>query len=167
MRTKYLIFLLPFIFFACKKTINPKKEAFYCKINGKDFIPEVDKSPIGGVGSSPLEVEWDRQNGWFYISALNRPQYISIKIKLPPNISISTGEYIFSDIPNITKATYSYNSTAELKDKEFLNSSSGKVIITKIVGGTIWGTFEFKTKSIKTNQEYTITEGQFNELRYF
>ena len=167
MKIKYLIFAIPFLFFGCKTKIEPKKEAFYCKINGKEFIPEVDKSPIGGIGASPLEVEWDRQNGWFYISALNRPQYVSIKIKLPPNISISTGEYIFSDITNVTKATYSYNSTAELKDKEFLNSTSGKIIITKIVGTTIWGTFEFKTKSIKTNQEYSITEGQFNESRYF
>ena len=82
MKTKYLILLLPFIFFACKKTINPKKEAFYCKINGKEFIPEIDKSPIGGVGSNPLKISWDKINGWFYINALNRPNFVGIIIKL-------------------------------------------------------------------------------------
>jgi hypothetical protein len=167
MRTKYLIFLLPFILYACfKKTINPKKEAFYCKINGKEFIPEVDKSPIGGVGSSPLKVSWDRANGWVYISAWNRPDYVSLSIKLKnPNEELSVKEYMFSNNLKNSTGIYTYNSTSSNPDD--LISSSGKIVITKIVGGAIWGTFEFKTKSIKTNQEYTITEGQFNELRYF
>ena len=165
MRTKYLIFLLPFIFFACKKTINPKKEAFYCKINGKEFIPEVDKSPIGGVGSSPLKISWDRTNGWFYINALNRPNFIGIIIKLAPNQDIVEREYLLTNDLKGSKGYYSPDSSAPTT--EDLISTTGKVIITKIEGTTIWGTFEFNVKSSKTNQEYTITEGQFNELRYF
>jgi hypothetical protein len=167
MRTKYLIFLLPFIFFACKKTINPKKEAFYCKINGKDFIPEVDKSPIGGVGSSPLKISWDRTNGWLYIDALNRPENVSLYLKLNPNEEITVKEYSLENDLKKSTGNYYYNILAEPQDKERLLSTTGKVIITKIEGTTIWGTFEFKTKSTKTNQEYTISEGQFNELRYF
>ena len=164
MKIKYLIFSIPFLFFGCKTKINPKKESFYCKINGKEFIPEVDKSPVGGVGSSPLKIEWDKVNNWFYISALNTPNYISIKIKLPSNESISLGEFIIGSSMNSTKATYAFDSSGPVS--EYLLSTSGKVIITKIVGTSIWGSFEFKTKNSKTNTEYNITEGQINELRY-
>ena len=165
MKIKYLIFAIPFLFFGCKTKIDPKKEAFYCKINGKEFIPEVDKSPIGGVGSSPLKISWDRTNGWFYINALNRPNFIGVIIKLSPNQDIVEGEYLLSNDLKGSKGYYSPDSSAP--SPEDLISASGKVIITKIVGTTIWGTFEFKTKSIKISQEYSITEGQFNELRYF
>ena len=165
MKIKHLIFAIPFLFFGCKTKIDPKKEAFYCKINGKEFIPEVDKSPIGGVGSSPLKISWDRTNGGFYISALNRPNFVGIIIKLSPNQDIVEGEYLLSNDLKGSKGYYSPDSSAP--SPEDLISASGKVIITKIVGTTIWGTFEFKTKSIKISQEYSITEGQFNELRYF
>ena len=167
MKIKHLIFAIPFLFFGCKTKIDPKKEAFYCKINGKEFIPEVDKSPIGGIGASPLKISWDRTNGWLYINALNRPQWVGISIKLLPNVEISEGEYTLASNIKTSTGDYYYNTLAEPQDIERLLSTSGKVIITKIVGTTIWGTFEFKTKSIKTNQEYSITEGQFNESRYF
>ncbi len=165
MKIKYLIFILPFVLFACEKAINSKKEAFYCKINGKDFVPEVDKSPIGGVGSNPLKISWDRTNGWLYINALNRPNFIGIIIKLSPNQDISEGEYLLTNDLKGSKGYYSPESSAP--STEDLISLSGKLTITKIEGTTIWGTFEFKVKSIKTNQEYSISEGQFNELRYF
>jgi hypothetical protein len=163
MWTKYLIFLLPFILFACfKKTINPKKEAFYCKVNGKEFVPEVDKSPIGGIGSSPLKISWDGVNGWYYISALNRPQYVSIFIKLPSNQPISVGEYILGNDLKGSKGYYTFDYSAPVS--EYLISSTGKVTITKVEGVKIWGTFEFRVKDNKQNIEYIISDGQLNEL---
>jgi hypothetical protein len=101
------------------------------------------------------------------VDALNRPQFVGISIKLQPNEAISEGDYLLASNVKASTGDYYYNTRAETQDLERLLSINGKVIITKIVGGTIWGTFEFKTKSIKTNQEYTISEGQFNELRYF
>ncbi len=157
---KKLIFILPFILFACKKNINPSKQAFYCKINGKEFIPEKDNSPIGGVGSSPLKISWDKQNGWFSIYAVNTPEFVGLTIKLLPNEPIIMTEYLLSNDLKGSKGYYSYDNT------EDIISSSGKIIITKIESTKFWGTFEFKTKSLKTNQEYTISEGQFNNLSF-
>lgn len=163
MKTLFFSIILWVFCISCDR-INPKNEPFYCKINGKQFIPETDNSPIGGVGSTPLKVEWDKVNSWFYITALNTPNYVALIIKLPQNETIKVGEYLLGNDLKGTKASYSYNSSSPIS--EYVVSYSGKIIVTKVEGTLISGTFDFKTKSVKTNTEFDITEGQFNNLRY-
>ncbi|WP_165372104.1 hypothetical protein, partial [Emticicia agri] len=38
------------------------KEEFFCRVNGEKFRPEKDDSPVGGIGSDPLKVSWNRQS---------------------------------------------------------------------------------------------------------
>jgi Family of unknown function (DUF6252) len=165
MKNILIIIIFSTFFAGCGwfKPATPPK-VFYCKINGVEFVPELDNSPIGGVGSSPLKVNRDLVNGWFYIQAVNRPNYVSLRIKLPPNTDLTTGEYNLKTELNSSSGVYSYNSTSS--QSEYLNSTSGKLIITKIEGTTIWGTFEFSTKSTKTNTDYIISKGEIIALRY-
>ena len=125
---KKLLFALPFLLFACKTRINPEKQAFYCKVNGEVFIPEKDSSPFGGVGSSPLKVSYDTQYNWMYISAWNKSEYVSLKIKLNPNEEISIKEYLLTDDIKNSTGTYSYNSTASASERDYLKSTSGKIV---------------------------------------
>lgn len=161
---KKLLFVLPFLLFACKTSINPKNQSFYCKINGQEFIPEKDNSPIGGVGSSPLKISRDTQNGWFSIYSWNTPIFIGLTLKVPTNATLEIKDYILGSDLKESKAYFTNNSTLPVSD--YLISSSGKITITKIEGTKFWGTFEFKTKDTKTNQEYVVSEGQLNNLSF-
>ena len=165
MKKLFLVLAINYLALSCDR-INPKTEPFYCKINGKKFIPETDNSPFGGIGSSPLKISRDLQYGWLYIEALNRPQSVSISIKLDANEVISVKEYILSNDIKTSTGSYYYDILASSKDRERLLSSTGKINITKIEGKKIWGTFEFKTKSTKINQEFDITDGRINGISY-
>jgi Family of unknown function (DUF6252) len=160
--TAFFLFVVLIISNSCQLFVSPS-EPFYCKINGKAFRPGKDTSPIGGVGSSPLRVEMDSQNHWFYISTRNSPEYLSIVIKLNNDNIIEVGEYKLDKGSSVVRATYTYDYTS---DAEFLDSESGKLILTKVSNNSVWGTFEFKTKSDKLKKDFIITKGQFNALRY-
>ena len=129
---KKLLFALPFLLFACKTRINPDKQAFYCKVNGEVFIPEKDTSPFGGVGSSPLKVSIDTQNGWFSIYSRNSPIFIGLTIKTPASTTLELKDYILGNDLKDSRAYFTYDSTLPVSD--YLISSSGRISITKIEG---------------------------------
>lgn len=143
------------------------KETFYCKINGIAFRPEKDNSPIGGIGTDPLKVTWDKTYNWLYIQARETPQLLSISIKLSPNEFVSEKEYLFENDLKKTSANYYLDYTLDPTKRELLISNSGKIIITKIDGYNLSGTFEFTCKSAKTGIEYKITNGEFNNISYY
>jgi hypothetical protein len=157
-----MILSVSFIITSCQLPPSPN-EPFYCKINGKIFRPEKDSSPFGGVGVSPLKIELDKKYNWIYISATRNQDYVSLKIKLDANNSIEKGEYILKEDLTDTHITYSTN--IKQSNSDYLQSNSGKLIITQVKNSQIWGTFEFKTKN-KAGTEFLITNGQFNALRY-
>jgi hypothetical protein len=147
-----------------KKAVTPKP--FYCKINGVDFIPEVDNSPIGGVGASPLKISFNSSNNSFTIFATNKPRFVGLSLIISNLNEIKVKEYILSDKLIESKGSFAYDINPSSGLTDFLYSTSGKLTITKKENTTIWGTFEFVTKSSINNTEYKITNGEFNALRY-
>ena len=141
------------------------KETFYCKVDGKAFRPDKDKSPIGGIGSDPLKVSFDKEKGFFSIIVRNSPNSISIYLKLIPKEDLNIQKVDLTSDINGTKAFYTID-YAEA-NKEQLISQSGKFSFTKIDGYNLSGTFEFTCKSAKTGIEYKITDGQFNDISYY
>jgi hypothetical protein len=146
------------------KSLGPE-EKFFCKINGEKFRPDKDNSPIGGWGSNPIRIEFDKENGWLAIFVRNIPNSISIITQIPKEDGLLEKEYLLSNDLTKSKAYYNLN-FAEENFKELI-SESGKFTITKIEGYNIWGTFEFVCRDSITKKDYKITEGEFNNLKTF
>ena len=141
------------------------KETFYCKVNGEKFRPEKDNSPIGGIGSDPLRVQFNKDTGVLFISVRDSPREISFII-LTGQTTLKPSEHILTNEIPKTKAYFTPDNSAD-KVPEDIISNSGKFIINKIDGYNISGTFEFTCKSAKTGKEYKITEGEFNDISYY
>lgn len=141
------------------------KETFYCKVNGEKFRPEKDNSPIGGIGSDPLRVQFNKDNGTLFISVRDSPKEISLII-LTAQTTLKVSDYLLSDDISKSKAYFTPDNSAD-KVPEDIISNSGTFKITKIDGYNLSGTFEFTCKSAKTGKEYKITDGQFNDISYY
>lgn len=134
---------------------------FFCKINGKNFRPEKDTSPIGGIGSDPLNVTVDEKDGGITIYVRNDPNFIGITL-IPENKILEKG--IFK-VNNKHIGIFSPDRTANNVD--YIVAQNGNFEITKLGDKKISGTFEFTCKSTKTSKEYKITKGCFNNLTYY
>lgn len=135
--------------------IGPKDPEFYCKIDGKKFIPQNDDN-FGGV--SPLRVNFNKTSGSLWINAINSGKSITLYIKFPNQV-ISTGTFRLesNSKPNIGiyAPNYAYSDTR-------YNSESGNITITKFTDSKINGTFEFTGIDSLSNKKSTITEGKFD-----
>lgn len=141
------------------------KETFYCKVNGEKFRPERDTSPVGGIGSDPLRVQFDKDTGVLFISVRNSPKEISF-IVLTNQTTLKVSEYALTNDISKSKAYFTPDNSSD-KIPEDIISSEGKFSITKIDGYNLSGTFNFSCKSVKTGKEYKITEGEFNDISYY
>jgi hypothetical protein len=159
---RLMILTVSFISNSCQLPPSPN-EPFYCKINGKIFRPEKDNSPFGGIGVSPLRINWEKGEGWFYLDAKNGNNYVSFSIKLPASEEMKEME--FNLTPTDTKINAVYSNNIRQSNSTYLKSISGNFKITKASTNKISGTFEFKTID-KSNKEYIISNGQFNSLSY-
>jgi Family of unknown function (DUF6252) len=146
---------------ACNWLPPSPNEPFYCKVNGKNFRPEKDTSPIGGVGSNPLNVTVDERDGSITIYVRNNPYFVGITL-IPENKQLQKG--IFK-VDQRHIGTFSPDRTATIK--EYITANSGEFEITKIENKLISGTFEFTCKSLNSGKEYKITKGCFNKLTYY
>lgn len=166
MRTTLLTLLLTTILSSCSwfSSLKPK-ETFYCKVNGKAFRPSKDNSPIGGIGSDPLKVTFDKDKGTFSIIVRDSPDLMAFFLTLSPNESLKVQEINLTSNVNASKSYYTLD-YAEA-NKEQMISQNGKFSFTKIDGYNLSGTFEFTCKSAKTGIEYKITDGQFNDISYY
>ena len=146
------------------ESLKPK-ETFYCKVNGEKFRPDKDNSPIGGIGSDPLRVQFDKENGWLSILVRKLPNSMTLIIKVAPNETLKLDDFLFTNDVKLSKAYYNLNYAEQ--NAVALISQSGTFKITKIDGYNLSGTFEFTCKSAKTGKEYKITDGQFNDISYY
>jgi hypothetical protein len=148
---------------SCDKNEPKRNETFYCKLNGEAFRPDKDNSPIGGIGSSPLRVQFNKDNGTLFISVRNSPREISLLL-LNTGRALKTGSFELLNDSLSSKGSFTpSNNTSPVED---ILSNSGQLNISKIDGFNISGTFEFTCKSNKTGKEYRVTEGQFNSISY-
>ncbi|UBM58098.1 hypothetical protein LAG90_14930 [Marinilongibacter aquaticus] len=145
------------------KSLGPE-ETFFCKINGQKFRPDKDNSPIGGWGSKPLRVEYNKGTKILFISVRNSPKVISLVILLEDNV-LSLNEFSLSNDSLSSKGYFTPDNGRIPLIKTI--SSRGRLEITKIEGYNISGTFEFVCKDSTNNKEYHITEGEFNKLSYY
>lgn len=168
MKTALSTLLLATFLSSCSwfDSLKPK-ETFYCKVNGDKFRPDKDTSPIGGIGSNPLRVSFDKEKGWLYIDVRNTPKLISIALKLDYNEYPMIKDYQLSKNTSNSNAIYYPDYAALPTIREQLFSDSGVFRITKIDGYNLSGTFEFTCKSAKTGIEYKITDGEFNDISYY
>lgn len=81
-KPSFFVVVLMFILLNSCSLIKPQHPEFYCKINGKVFTTDTEMTPIGGVGSDPLSVTFDKSVGSFAIIARKVPHSISLFIKL-------------------------------------------------------------------------------------
>jgi Family of unknown function (DUF6252) len=156
-----LSLILVFGLLACNWRPPSPNEPFYCKVNGKNFRPEKDNSPIGGIGSDPLRIIWEKNDGTLFINARNSPIEITVFI-IFPNKEVKIGSYSLKNEANSSKGVFTPNISAN--KIEDINAFEGNCIIEKINGNEISGTFEFTCKSLNTGKEYKITKGCFNKL---
>jgi hypothetical protein len=156
---KLLIILIAVISLSGCDRINPKNYPFYCKIDGKEFVPENDTRPIGGVGTEPYDYELSQEDKLFYLRVRNSSTVISMFIFLP-NGKLEVGEYELSDdVPNTSYASFRLmNETQDTRSY----SQSGWVRITQAnENGNFNGEFEFTTYNEYLGKTVKITEGKF------
>ncbi|RYU96564.1 hypothetical protein [Emticicia agri] len=141
------------------------KEEFFCRVNGEKFRPEKDDSPVGGIGSTPLRVEWYKDKKTLFISVRDSPREIGFII-LFPNEQIEVQSFLLKPDINASKA-YFTPSNSHSAPVENIISQEGTFTVSKIDGYNLSGTFEFTCKSAKNGKEYTITKGEFNDISYY
>ena len=164
MKKLVVFLLLTFCLNACNSLPPSPNEPFFCKINGKNFRPEKDSSPIGGIGSDPLRITYQENDGTLFINARNSPKETTVFIVFP-NKLVKTGKFELKNDINSSKGVLSLQN--DDGPVENINASIGSCIITTIENKKITGTFEFTCKSIKSGKEYKITKGCFNNLEYY
>jgi Family of unknown function (DUF6252) len=164
MKKKSAFLFITLCLTACNWLPPSPNEPFYCKVNGKNFRPEKDTSPVGGIGSDPLRISWDKITGRLFITSRNSPEEISLVIVFP-NKDIVIGEFKLENQKGFSSGVIIPDN--DKIPNEQIVSSSGKVIISKIKGYEISGTFEFTCKSLNSGKEYKITKGCFNKLTYY
>jgi len=140
------------------------KEIFYCKVNGEEFRPDKDTSPVGGIGSDPLKVQFIKDDSLLVIDVRNNPKFIGFNIKMA-NGFIKKGDFALRN--TLKESNGFFTSDRNATQVEYYNSTNGTFTITKIDGYNLSGTFEFSCKNAKTGKEYKITEGEFNNISYY
>jgi hypothetical protein len=141
--------------------VNPKNYPFYCKIDGKKFVPEKDTRPIGSGGAAPYRYEYpreDKKSMSFFVK--NGSKDIALLIKLPSG-KLEVGEYALTDdVPNTSYAMYIPNNNDNPKPR--LYSQSGWIRITRAdENGHFNGEFEFTTYNEHLGRTVKITDGKF------
>jgi hypothetical protein len=164
MKSKIATFLFIILGLTSCNWIPPSpNEPFFCKINGKNFRPEKDSSPIGGIGSDPLNVTFDPAKGSLAIYVRNNSKFVGLRLIFSDKI-VKVGEIKLSSDKNASLGLFSPDYNAGAID---IYSLTGVVNITKIENKEISGTFEFTCKSQFPEKEYKITKGCFNKLTYY
>jgi hypothetical protein len=160
-----LILLLPLfvVLLSCDKNEPKKNETFYCKVNREAFRPDKDNSPVGGIGSSPLSIQYNNQTKTLTIYSRNNPRFVGLKIVFVNSVEV--GSYTLSSDVNKNIGIFTPDRT--LQNPDDIYSNTGIFTIAKIDGFNISGAFEFNCTSSKTGKEFKITEGQFNNVSYY
>lgn len=163
MKLILILFFLSISLSGCSfiESILPK-EKFYCKINGERFRPEKDDSPVGGIGTNPLTVTWNKQSKNLSIYVRGNGKLIGLKL-LMPNSDIEVGKYILTNDKLLNVGMFSPNNNTPYPTDLF--STTGEANITKVAGYNLSGTFFFTCKD--SNKEYKITKGEFNDISYY
>ncbi|UBM58101.1 hypothetical protein LAG90_14945 [Marinilongibacter aquaticus] len=146
------------------KSLGPE-EPFFCKINGQKFRPDKDTRSFGWGGGAPINISWNKDTGYLFISVTNSPRVVSLILSLDTKI-VEKMDLTFNGNTNSSKGIFTPEKIYS-KPTIDLISTSGKASITKVDGYHIWGTFEFTCKDSTNNKEYRITEGEFNKLSYY
>jgi Family of unknown function (DUF6252) len=153
--------ILVFGLSACNWRPPSPNEPFYCKVNGKNFRPEKDTSPIGGIGADPLSVTYNPSTGGLAIYARSESKFVGVRIIFPDKV-VKVGRYNLTLDKTTSVGLFSKNNNDS--NPTDLISETGEVNITKLDNKIISGEFNFVCKNSK---EYKITKGCFNKLTYF
>jgi hypothetical protein len=139
--------------------VNPKNYPFYCKIDGKKFVPENDSSVPGTIGSDPYSYTFSEERGSLFITVRNSPQVVTLRI-LFPNKKIEEGKFTLSDeIQGVSYAVFTANNGVS-NTKSY--SQSGWIRVTHAdENGHFNGEFEFTTYNEYLGKTVKITEGKF------
>lgn len=163
---KLIVFSL-LLFSSCEIfSPKPESEPFYCKIDGKAFRPDNG----GDIFFEALLAQRDETYNLFYITADDKNRTIHISTK-------------FNDLKDFTTKTYQINEEFKAyctngyirtKDRTLDNDyegflGSGYITFTKVdtLRQLVSGTFEFKAKSIYSEEIINITKGQFNNVYFY
>jgi hypothetical protein len=149
---------------------KPESEEFYCKIGGEKFRPDNG----GDVFFEALLLQLDQTNNRFNITALNSEdgdKKMDVLLSVPTkNKVLKVGRYAITQEGSgfCSKGYISINGSNKNHDYKAY-PSSGYIEFTKVdtLKRRVSGTFAFKAKSIYTNDEIAVTDGQFNDVFYY
>lgn len=149
---------------------KPKNEKFYCKIGGKKFRPDNG----GDVFLEPLLAKLDFNSGRFSLTALNTgdgDDNMAVLFSMPTkNKVIETKRHeITQEGRAYCSRGYISNGGSNKNHGYEAFSGSGYIEFTKVdtLKRQVSGVFSFKAKSIYTNDENAVTDGQFNNVSYY
>lgn len=157
MKNIFFILILSLGLNACDMFISPKSYDFYCKIDGKKFVPERDTRPPFSGGAGPYRIQYNNVDGTLWISVKNGQQMMSLFIEFD-NPEGEKGVFLIKEGSNDVKATYYPNGS-----KSGTNAVTGSIEILQIDDYDIVGKFDFVVKNKETSKDYKITKGHFNK----
>ena len=153
---KHLLYIiLLFIVLSCE-LIKPINNEFYCKIDGKKFVPGNCDPCI------PINITWDEKSGDLSIIASSKSANIIIFMKFDDKI-LQPRKFILTS--GISNPKGIYTKKIDYKTSIDSYSETGSIEITKKSGYLISGKFDFTTN--KNGVTYKITNGVFNDTPYF
>jgi hypothetical protein len=165
MKKLLAILLITILNFSCEN-ILPKPPQFCCKINKKQWIPEIK----GALGGRNTGLAFYRVNkGFFDIYGSSEDYFVSVTIKFPPNTEIELNKkYLIKNLINLNGAGAWLTKKVDSKigSDISLRAISGFVIITKMDSQYFTGTFEYDLDGKVNNKPYKVTKGQFNNMLY-
>jgi hypothetical protein len=165
MKKLLAVLFITILNFSCEN-ILPKPPQFCCKINKKQWIPEI-KGALGGkqTGLAFYKVK----EGFFSIYGSSEDYYVSVGIKFNPNSEIELNKKYLIERPlkvDSAVGSISIQVDSKIGNNIILSANKGFIIIEKMDSQYFTGTFEYELEGKANGKSYKVTKGQFNNMLY-
>jgi hypothetical protein len=165
MKKLLAVLFITILNFSCEN-ILPEPPQFCCKINKKQWIPEIK----GALGGRNTGLAFYRVNkGFFDIYGSSEKYFVGITIKFPINSEIELNKKYLIEKPiklNGAGASITLEIDSQIGKDIPLDAINGYIIITKMDSQYFSGTFEYDLEGKVNGKSYKVTKGQFNNMLY-